>query len=230
MPLKPYNDDSKKEKAREVSEKMLNITKNRYKFNFSPNSIPIKTIISSNKLEGLVFQKTEVKDGRSIAIEGEEFEFKSSMVISSIGSLPEQLKDVPVKNDLLSTTGVGGCKILGYDHVFALGNAVTGRGNIKESRDHGRESANRIIENHLDPKLAQFEADLRVLESKVDKQVDEISKSIESRKSISNEAMTLINSKITELQKSVGYEEDYLDWKSKMLWERLEDLPDRMKE
>ena len=230
MPLKPYKTEEQREKARIVSEKMLNITKKRYQFNFSPNSIPVKAIISSDKLTGLVFQKTEVIDGQSIPIEGSEFEFKSEMVISSIGSLPEQLKGIPIKRDLLSTTGIGGCKILGYENVFALGNAVTGRGNIKESRDHGRESANRIIENHLDPKLAQFETDLRILESKVDIQVDEITKSIEKSKSISDESMDLIDQKITSLQKSVGYDEDYFKWKNKMLWERLEDLPDRMKE
>ncbi len=230
MPLKPYNDDSQREKARQVSEKMLNITKNRYKFNFSPNSIPVGSIVEKDILTGIVFQKTEVKDGQSIPIAGSEFDFKSSMVISSIGSLPEQIKGVPIKKDLLSTTGIGGCRILGYDHVFALGNAVTGRGNIKESRDHGRESAKRIIENHFDPKLAQFQEDLRILESKVDVQVDEISKSLEKSKSLSNEEVILIDTKVSSLQKSVGYGEDYFKWKEEMLWERLENLPDRMKE
>ena len=230
MPLKPYKTEEQREKARIVSEKMLNITKKRYKFNFSPNSIPVNSIVTLGKLTGIVFQRTKVVDGQSIPIEGSEFEFKSSMVISSIGSLPEQLKGVPMKKDLLSTTGIGGCRVHGYEHVFALGNAVTGRGNIKESRDHGRESANRIIENHLDSKLAQFETDLRILESKVDRQVDEISKSIGKSKSISSEAMQEINNKITKLQKTVGYDEDYFKWKDKVLWERLEGMPDKMKE
>lgn len=229
MPLKPFNTEEQREKARIVSEKMLNITKKRYKFNFSPNSIPVNSIVASGKLTGIVFQQTKVIDGQSIPIEGSEFEFKSSLVISSIGSLPEQLKGVPMKKDLLSTTGIGGCRVLGYEHVFALGNAVTGRGNIKESRDHGRESANSIIENHLDPKLAQFETDLRILESKVDLQVDEISESIGNSKSISAEAMQAINDKITKLQKTVGYDEDYFKWKEKVLWERLEGMPDKMK-
>jgi NADPH-dependent glutamate synthase beta subunit-like oxidoreductase len=92
MPLKPYKEDSQKEKAREVSEKMLNITMRRYKFNFSSTSIPVKSVEKNGKLEGLVFQKTIVKDGYSLPIDGSEFEFKSSLIISSIGSLPEQIK------------------------------------------------------------------------------------------------------------------------------------------
>ena len=134
MPLKPYSDESQKEKAQEVSEKMLNLTKDRYLFNFESNSIAVGTLLRNDQFDGLIFQRTLVEDGRSIPIEGSEYEFHTPLVISSIGSLPEPIKGLPSENDLLKTQSQDECKIAGFENVFAIGNAVTGRGNIKESR------------------------------------------------------------------------------------------------
>lgn len=222
MPLKPYSDESQKEKAQEVSEKMLNITMKRFLFNFEPNSVAKEAIIEDDKLEGVVFQRSKLEDRKLTPIVGSEYKFKTSLVISSIGSLPEKLIGIPSKGDLLKTTATDECRIKGFDNVFAIGNAVTGRGNIKESRIHGRESTERIIDTRLDPKKEQFNTYLRTLENQVDKQVNQISESLEKIEPLSEKDIKNINSKITQLQESVGYDEDYLSWKEKHLWERLE--------
>jgi len=223
MPLRPYDSEDQREKSREVSEKMLTISMDRYKFNFIPNSIAVKAIVNNSKLEGIVFQKTLVKDEQSIPIEGSEFNFYSPLIISSIGSLPELISGIPVKSNLLNTTGPGGCQITGFKNVFAVGNAVTGRGNIKESRSHGRASVDKIFELHLDPKIRQFQTKLRTLESKTGDQVREISGQIQVNHPISQETILSIDKKIDGIQKKVGYDGDYFKWKEKHLWERVED-------
>ena len=227
MPLKSFDKAEDEEKAREVSEKMLRISMDRYKFNFMPNSVAVKALIEHDKLVGLEFQKTIVKDGQSIPIEGSEFEFRSPLIISSIGSLPEHIEGIPVKNNLLNTIRKGACRIKGYDHVFAIGNAVTGRGNIKESRIHGKESVDRIFDQHLDPKKAQFQTILRTLETKVNEQIGEISSQLNSRKILTEEDIISIDQKIDELQDNVGYDGNYMAWKSEHLWQRLEAMNEK---
>lgn len=229
MPLKPFTDESQREKAREVSEKMLKISMKRYKFNFRSNCIANKALIEKGKLVGIEFQKTFVKDGQSTIIEGSEFEFESPLIISSIGSLPEEIKGLPQKDNILKTAKEGACRLKGYDNAFAIGNAVTGRGNIRESRIHGRESANKIFENHLDPKKAQYQAYLRNLEDKVDLQVKEISELLKNKRGILYDDFNKIEKYITSLQSNVGYDEDYFKWKEKHLWERMENELEKIK-
>jgi uncharacterized protein HemX len=108
--------------------------------------------------------------------------------------------------------------------VFAIGNAVTGRGNIRESRAHSRASAERIIDEHLDPKKEQYQAFLRNLESKVDQQVKSIQQNLNEFKHLNTQDIQFIDDKISELQRKVGYTEDYFAWKTKHLWERLEHI------
>jgi NADPH-dependent glutamate synthase beta subunit-like oxidoreductase len=230
MPLKPYSDESQKEKAQEVSERMLNITKDRYLFNYQPNSVAVGTLVRKGKFDGLIFQKTLVEDGRSIAIEGSEFEFYTTMVISSIGSLPEHIAGLPSKNDLILSHSDESCRVANFKNVFAIGNAVTGRGNIKESRAHGRESAERILDRHLDPKKEQYQAFLRNLESKVDQQVQLIQQNLTEFIPLASENIKLIDDKISALQQKVDYNEDYFSWKESHLWERLEHTMDSKEE
>lgn len=224
MPLKPYDDESQKEKAQEVSEKMLNITKDKYLFNYQSNSVAVGILVRKEEFDGLIFQRTLVENERSIPIEGSEFEFHTSLVISSIGSLPEEIKGLPLKNKLLQTSSKEACKLAHFDNVFAIGNAVTGRGNIRESRAHSRASAERIIDEHLDPKKEQYQAFLRNLESKVDQQVKSIQQNLNEFKHLNTQDIQFIDDKISELQRKVGYTEDYFAWKTKHLWERLEHL------
>ena len=228
MPLKPYSREDQREKAREVSHRMLGITQNKYKFNFMPLSLPVGIIEEDGRLEGLVFQKAEIDNGRVKPIEGSEFEFKTDLVISSIGSLPEPLTGLPLKNSLIETEENGSCKVKGYENVFAIGNAVTGRGNIAESRTHGRESAQNIMETHLEWDEEQFQTFLRNLESNVDEQVGTITQHLKNLDLMPDEVIKNILDKTTEMQARVGYNGDYLEWKKENLPIRLENMPGKL--
>jgi hypothetical protein len=228
MPLKPYSREDQREKAREVSHRMLGITQKKYKFNFIPLSLPVKAIEDDGRLKGLIFQKAEVNNGKVIPIEDSEFDFKTDLVISSIGSLPEPLTGLPFKKSLIETEENGSCKVIGYENVFAIGNAVTGRGNIAESRTHGRESAKNIMETHLKWDEEQFQQFLRNLESKVDQQVDSITKHLSGLNGMPDEVIKFILEESENLQKKAGYNGNYLDWKKEKLPVRLEDMPGRL--
>ena len=228
MPLKPYSREDQREKAREVSHRMLGITQKKYKFNFMPLSLPIEAIEEDGRLKGLVFLKAKVDNGKVVPIEGSEFEFKTDLVISSIGSLPEPLTGLPFKNSLIETEENGSCKVKGYENVFAIGNAVTGRGNIAESRTHGRESAQNIMVEHLEWDEKQFQQFLRNLESDVDQQVDSITKHLSGLNGMPDEVIRTILDESEKLQKQVGFNGNYLEWKKKNLPVRLEDMPGKL--
>jgi len=228
MPLKPYSREDQREKAREVSDRMLGITMKKYKFNFMPLSLPVGIIEEDDRLKGIVFQKAEIDNGRVVAIEGSEFEFKTDLVISSIGSLPEPLTGLPFKHSLIETEENDSCKVIGFENVFAIGNAVTGRGNIAESRTHGRESAQSIMETHLEWDEEQFQQFLRNLESDVDKQVGSITQHLTNLDTMPDEVINNILVKTKEMQIKVGYNGNYPEWKKEKLPIRLENMPGRL--
>jgi hypothetical protein len=63
--------------------------------------------------------------------------FKTSLVISSIGSIPQPIEEIPMRGELLDLSAFPG--------VFAVGNVVTGKGNIIASRRHSLEVAPQVI-------------------------------------------------------------------------------------
>ena len=129
---------------------------------------------------------------------------------------------------MIETEGNGSCKVKGYEDVFAIGNAVTGRGNIAESRTHGRESAKNIMETHLEWDEEQFQEFLRNLESNVDEQVGTITQHLKNLDVMPDEVIKNILDKTTEMQLKVGYNGDYLEWKKEHLPIRLENMPGRL--
>ena len=121
----------------------------KYKFNFKPLRVPIDFIEENNILKGLVLQKVTVYNGRIVPIENEIEELRSDLIVSSIGSLPEQIDGLEYEYNTLKMRKHVDYHVFGFDNVFAVGNAVTGRGNIQESKQHGHKITRRIIDEHL---------------------------------------------------------------------------------
>jgi NADPH-dependent glutamate synthase beta subunit-like oxidoreductase len=202
MPLVPMEgpfDAAKEEKAKRVRQKVLDNARAKYLFNFEPCRLPIELLADKNRLTGLVFQKTSVTDEGVVTLPGTEYEVSSPLVVSSIGSLPEAIPGIPAQRYLYEIENEDTGKLIGLDGVFALGNAVTGRGNIRASRLHARQVAEWVIENHLVPDNAVGLLDLE-----------------DSRK---------ILHRTLEFQERVGYDGDYKAWISNHLPIRLENLP-----
>ncbi|HUV12625.1 MAG TPA: hypothetical protein VMY18_03215, partial [Acidobacteriota bacterium] len=121
----------------------------KYLFNFEPCCTPVREVVEGNRLAGLVFQRTEVREGRAVALPDTEFEVRSPHIISSIGSLPEPVPGIELKWELFRIPDPNTGKLEGYNNVFALGNSVTGTGNIRASRLHARMVAEWIVDSFL---------------------------------------------------------------------------------
>lgn len=226
MPLKSPRNNSNESilKAREVSKKLLHKYAKNFMFQFIPLSTPIEKIEVSGKLKGIIFQKNKIVDYKLIPVKEEIFEIKTTMVISSIGSLPEKITGLPYNYSILKMKN--GYRVNGFSNVFAIGNAVTGRGNIIESKKHGAEMTNKIIEDYLlkddftETWLINYNKSIR---NKVKEQMDEIETEIESKKNMPDSVIETILNKVQKLQEKVGYN-SYESWIKAKTPIRLEDM------
>jgi NADPH-dependent glutamate synthase beta subunit-like oxidoreductase len=198
MPLSAIPADTAPEKrqaALRAREKILQNAQQKFGFRFLGNATPIGFISEGGRLAGLKLARTEVRDGRPVTVPGSEFDFPTPLVVSSIGSIPEPLPGVPMQGELFKIKDPKTGQFDGFPHVFGLGNAVTGKGNIKASYEHGRQVVEWLSARFLPgrPALtpAQFDA---------------------------------ILARVRSLQKKAGYDGRYAEWKARHAHTRYESL------
>jgi NADPH-dependent glutamate synthase beta subunit-like oxidoreductase len=226
MPLTPMPTDTpeKLEKARNIRQKILDNFQRKYLFKFVPNSTPVDKIIQDGKLTGLRFQKTRIEGDRVSPVEDEYFDVKTPMVISSIGSIPEKIEGLPWEEQVFKITDPKTCLIEGYDNVFAIGNAVTGKGNINESVKHSREISTGIIDNFFEWQQDEYQNWHRQTVTKVDRDINQIIGKIENQQSLPDQMYNEILEKVNTMQLKAGYDGNYPSWIEKHLPLRLENM------
>ncbi len=197
MPLAPVPTETPEQllKAQNTRQKILNNYMTKYLFRFSGCMAPADKIIENGKLTGIRFRKTEIIGDQCNEIAGTETDVFAPLVISSIGSIPELLPGVPSKGTVFKLADETSCRIQDHENVFAVGNAVTGRGNINESSKHAEKISGWLLENFLN---AQPE--------------------------LSEEKQLQIFSGIKELQQRAGYNNNYMEWMQQHLPKRIEHL------
>jgi ferredoxin--NADP+ reductase len=214
MPLSPFppNSPDKAAKAELVREKILRNYQKKYLFRMEENQMPIDKIVEDGRLKGLVFQQTEVVNGKLRGIPGTERQVYSDLSISSIGSLPEPVEGIPLAGQVFKISDPDSCQVEGYDHVFALGNAVTGRGNINESMRHGREVTQALVQDYFRTREKIYEETFRTAESGVKEKIEGIADRVMGKPRIPSERMTLLLQRVQSLQERSGYDGNYAKW------------------
>jgi ferredoxin--NADP+ reductase len=225
MPLSPQPTDTPEQlaKAQAVREKILNNYQSKYLFKIEPCRAPVDKLVEDGRLAGLVFQSTRIEGERVIPIPGSETPVRAPLVISSIGSIPEHIDGLPMSGQVYRIEDESCCRVEGFDHVFAIGNAVTGRGNINESLKHGRQVTLTLLERYLSP-LSPEEAAMRQAESAVGDKVKTISAEIQRLPIPSQAQRRAIFERVRQLRSQAGYDGDYAHWVEAKLPVRLEQL------
>lgn len=225
MPLTPLETDTpeKLAKAQRVRTKIFNNYQRKYLFNIKPCHMPVDKIVEGERLEGLVFQKTKIEDGRVVPVPGSETEYRSPVVISSIGSIPEVIDGIPMNGQVYRVNRNQCCRIEGFNHVFALGNAVTGRGNINESLKHGRNVSQSLVEKYLSVEKVYADGYQMARDKIVDK-IANISDGFSGLAMPSSATCEAIEQRIAALHAKVGYDGNYQQWVARHLPVRLEDM------
>ncbi|MEM1415511.1 MAG: FAD-dependent oxidoreductase [Myxococcota bacterium] len=152
MPLASFPagaDDARKAKVRASRVKIMKRVMDRYCVAFQPLRTPVGLLVEDDALVGLKLQHTELADGRVRAVEGAVDDVRAPLVVSSIGSVPAPMGGVPMRGDLYDFEDEETGALRDVDGVFGLGNVLTGRGNIKESRLNAQVIARGLLSARL---------------------------------------------------------------------------------
>lgn len=227
MPLSPAPvtaEPQEIQKAQSVREKIVKLAQNKFLFKLIDCHGPKELIIEEGQLKGMVMQKHKVENDKLITIAGALEKVYTPLIISSIGSLPEPIPGIKTIGEKFDLADAQSGKLSGFDNVFALGNAITGKGNIKESQKHGRRVSEAIIRDYLGVFGKDEHSSDYDFKTDIAEQMEPVNRFIKDSKPVSEAAFNSIMKKVKELQVKAGYTNDYKAWIKAHLPLRLENI------
>jgi ferredoxin--NADP+ reductase len=136
----------------------------KFLFRVEPLAAPVGLIVENDRLAGLRLARTRIDHaGRAEIVAGDEWEHRAGLVISSIGSIPEPIEGLAMQGDLLRVEDYERGKIADFEHVFACGNVVTGKGNLVASRRHSDQVASHLVHQCLNGGMRKAESTAALL-------------------------------------------------------------------
>jgi ferredoxin/flavodoxin---NADP+ reductase len=163
---------------------------------------------------GLKVAETRVKGRKAEAVAGSEYRLRAPMVISSIGSVPEKIPGIVMKSEYYDFNHESLPRYGESDHVFGVGNVVTGQGNIRSSLLHNQEVTTKLIENYIgvgDERTASARF-YTGAEARGTAQAQAVRDQVQLMPSLSYQEVAAIEQRIRAFQERVGYTGDYDSW------------------
>lgn len=219
-PIPPVVSPERLVKIQQLRKRILQNYQEKYLFDVKECHLPIQAIEEGGWLKGIIFRKVNQLPSKAHY----EIEVRSSLVISAIGSLPTAFPEISRQGELLAIADPKTGRIKGYQNVFAIGNAITGRGNIQESLTSSRYISRLLMEDYLDWRSEEIQILLKKDTTDSAKTVTRIEKKLKSKKLLSVKKIQELLSKIYQRQQAVGYNRNYREWISRNLPVRLEDM------
>jgi len=200
--------------------RMLEKALEKYLFAVEPLASPEALVVEGERLVGLRFRRNKLENGRLLPT-GETFERRGAYVVSSIGSIPEPITGIPIKGELFDFRDREQGRLPGHDHVFSVGNVVTGKGNIVASRKHATSVSQVAIEAFLGiagegEAHAGEEALAAAISADAGAQAEFVAERIAPFPKLAPERVSAILARVREHQRRVGYDGDLATWLAKM--------------
>ncbi len=219
MPLSDIPSDATAKRAealRQARAKILEKAQRKYLFEFQDLRAPTGLIEQDGRLVGLRLSRTEVVDGQARIIPHTEEEVRAPFVVSSIGSIPEPIADIPTEGEVYRYADARCGLLLDNDTaVFAAGNVLSGKGNIKDSLESGTEIGIRVAESYLG--LSEECLSLGKAErSRAHQQAEDVAVAIAAKPPLSAQAVARLHERIKALQRARGYDGNYRAWIAKV--------------
>ncbi|MEE9189589.1 MAG: hypothetical protein V3U16_02340, partial [Candidatus Neomarinimicrobiota bacterium] len=152
MPLAPLPADTsaeKREATYRTRKKILTNFQEKFLFKIKSCHVPTDIIVKNDRLIGLKFKKTRVKNGNCEIIDNSEYSYYAPLVVSSIGSIPEPINGISMSGELYAIKDPESGQLQNNEKIFALGNVVTGKGNIRTSLTHGKQVSDHVMDYYL---------------------------------------------------------------------------------
>lgn len=221
MPLAQPPDNATPEqiaKTEQVRQKMLRLAREKYLFRVQDRRLTTGLIVENGRVVGLKIAETKIEGRSAQPIPGSDQELRAPLVISSIGSVPEIIEGVSMKGEYYTFNGEDLPRYSGCEHVFGVGNVVTGQGNIRVSLLHSQSVTNHLIENYIG--IGDGKGDLSALydaaEAQAAKQAAAVEQTVRSAPALSPEKLADIKKRVRKLQEKAGYTSDYDSWIAKV--------------
>jgi ferredoxin/flavodoxin---NADP+ reductase len=221
MPLSDIPPDAPPKRAeamRQARLKILDKARRKYLFGFEERRVPTALIVSDARLEGVQMSRTEVDDGRVRIISGTEEPVRSSLTISSIGSIPEPIPGIPQNGEVYKYVDETiGLLMEGQTAVYAAGNVLTGKGNIKDSLESGTAVGTHIAEAYLGvaddgDQVALADGARQIAH----REGERIAINLTARPMLEPAQVSEIMRRVRARQTAVGYEGNYRQWITKV--------------
>lgn len=218
MPVASARDDSpaEKERAAKVREKLIELSTSKFLFRVRPHTVARMLVTDNGRVVGLVVARTEYRNGKLATVEGTDETVATPLVVSSIGSIPMPVAGVPMDGEFYRYEDWNVGRLAGFDGVYALGNVVTGKGNIAVSRRHGKFVAEHVVASYLgvaepgEKADALAAASARISDARKE-QVSAVADAVKARPPLSAAAAESIRRRVAGRQGAVGYA-GYREW------------------
>jgi len=227
MPLSPIPAAANAErrgKIRTLRSRILKNYQTKFLFDVVECAQPVGFLEKDNRLAGLVFAKTYQDDAGQWHTSKETFEVPASMVVSSIGSIPTPIPGLPMEGERIVLADKDMGMVEGFANVFAIGNSVTDRGNIRESMVHGRQISRQVAEALAQEKAEITEQWFSAQEESSGEQARLIEHWIQEQALPTRDVYEKILQKVEAYRKQAGYDGDYTAWVQRHKPPRLEEL------
>lgn len=213
MPLASDDDPSPERLARlrKTRVKILDKVLRKYLVNFEPFAVAHEAIVEGDALAGLVFRRTRTEARRVEEIAGSEFAVRAPLVVSSIGSLPEPLPGVAMRGEVYAFADWDTGELDAERGIYGLGNVLTGRGNIKESRNSARSVVGKLAEERLAETLA-VDAGSDLAHAASRREAEAAVAHALAGPALSGERVEALVAWVRRRWEAAGYEGDYAAW------------------
>jgi len=218
MPLAQPPDNATPEqiaKTELVRQKMLRIARDKYLFRFQERRMTTGVIVENGRIAGLKVAETKIEGRKAEPIPGSEHELRASLVVSSIGSVPEKLSEINMSGEYYTFAGKDMPRYTAMDRVFGVGNVVTGQGNIRVSLIHSQKVTKRVVDC-MKGDDGNAGAGAGSAEQQVAGEMDAIAKQIEVIPALSEQQMAEVERQVHVLQQKAGFSSDYDSWIAKV--------------
>ncbi len=209
------SDEAKIQKLEGVRRKILEKAMQKYCFGVCPLRSPVGLLVDGDRLVGLRFQRTHVDHGTVVPIDGAFEDVHAPLVVSSIGSIPEPMCGIPMRDELYQWADNRLGRLGGRPTVFSVGNVVTGKGNISLSRKHSTAVSTHVIERFLGLANGKHEGEDALLRSSpetVDSAVGRVADVVQEGRPLSPTQAQALLARVHARQEAVGYTGSYREW------------------
>lgn len=218
MPLSDIAPDATPKRAeamRQARAKILEKAQRKFLFEFQELSVPTGLVVEGDRMVGVIMSRTEAADGKVRTIPDSGQPVRAPMTISSIGSIPEPIPGIPQRGEVYQYVDAEvGLLMEGATAIYAAGNVLTGKGNIKDSLVSGTQIGIHVAERYLGlsddhGSGAPFTEAKR---EEVHREGLRMAASINAREPVAAEKVAAILKRVRQRQQAVGYGGDYRTW------------------